>query len=72
VFTLGVSFAKFVRCVQYSPDGHRIIAGGFDGMLTIWNVDTGKEIRRLEGDTDDVSSHVSSLPPRLFVCFPHI
>jgi len=56
VFTLGFRFAKIVYCVQYSPDGHRIIAGGDGGMLGIWDRDTGKEIRRLEGHICAVSS----------------
>jgi len=30
--------------VAFSPDGHRLASAGFDGMLRLWNPDTGQQI----------------------------
>jgi WD40 repeat protein len=31
--------------VAYSPDGHRLVTGSIDGQLTLWEGETGQEIR---------------------------
>ena len=33
-----------VRDAVFSPDGKRIVSGGIDGMIRMWDVDTGKEL----------------------------
>src|SRR5262245_79501 len=36
--------------VAFSPDGKRVISGGLDdGMLRLWDVQTGKELRGFRG-----------------------
>ncbi len=37
----------YVRSVRYSPDGKYIISGSEDGLLKIWDADTGKEWKSL-------------------------
>ncbi len=32
------------RCVRFSPDGTRLLCGGRDGCLRVWNVETGEEL----------------------------
>jgi hypothetical protein len=33
----------------FSPDGRKIVAGGLDPTVRVWDARTGKELRRLEG-----------------------
>jgi WD40 repeat protein len=37
-----------VNSVAFSPDGLLITSGSYDGTVRLWDVQTGKEIRRLE------------------------
>jgi WD40 repeat protein len=36
-----------VRWVALSPDGKQLLSGGHDGTVRLWELETGKEIRRL-------------------------
>jgi hypothetical protein len=38
-----------VYAAAFSPDGRKIIGGGYDGSLRLWDSKTGKELRRLDG-----------------------
>jgi WD40 repeat protein len=42
---------NIVLCVAYSSDGERIVSGGEDKTLKIWDSSTGTEIRTLKGHT---------------------
>jgi WD40 repeat protein/serine/threonine protein kinase len=41
---LADSTAKPFRCVAFSPDGRRLLAGSKDQHLRMWNCDTGQEL----------------------------
>src|SRR5579863_5393770 len=45
-----------VSSVAFSPDGARIISGGFDKTARVWDVQTSREILTLQGHTQPVSS----------------
>lgn len=39
----------YMTCLQFSPDGRRIIAGDYPGgTVMVWDVDSGKELRRID------------------------
>jgi WD40 repeat protein len=43
-----------VATVVVSADGKRLLTGGYDNALRLWDADTGKELRVFEGHTDAV------------------
>ncbi|HEY7315874.1 MAG TPA: protein kinase [Gemmataceae bacterium] len=49
-----------VQSVLFSPDGRRILSGGHDRTIRIWDAATGKEERKFEGHTQAVEDIVLS------------
>ena len=45
-----------VNSVAYSPDGKLLASGGSDGVIKLWHVPTGSELRALSGHADAVRS----------------
>ena len=45
-----------VYSAAFSPDGKRIVSASWDETVRIWDVQTGKELQKLEGHTKVVSS----------------
>jgi WD40 repeat protein len=42
--------------VAVTPDGRHVISGSDDNTLRVWDLETGQELRTLEGHTDTVSA----------------
>jgi hypothetical protein len=45
-----------VCTLRYSPDGKTLAAGNYDGTLVLWDVDTGRERRRIRVSGREVDS----------------
>jgi len=43
-----------VHCACISPDGKRIVSGGGDSTVRLWDAETGKEVLSIEGRMSDV------------------
>jgi serine/threonine protein kinase len=41
--------------VAFAPDGRRALSGGMDNTVRLWDVETGRELRRFDGHTDGVT-----------------
>jgi hypothetical protein len=46
----------YVFGVAFSPDGERIVSGGEDNALKLWDAQTGQEVMTLKGHTGYVAS----------------
>jgi len=51
--------------VTYSPDGQRIVAGCWDGAVTVWDAKIGERLHRLTGHTQAVKSVAFSPDSRM-------
>jgi hypothetical protein len=45
-----------VRCVAFTPDGSKVVSGGQDKTIRIWDVKTGKELVIIKAHDEYVSS----------------
>jgi WD40 repeat protein/serine/threonine protein kinase len=45
-----------VHSVAFSPDGKRLVSGGYDGTVKVWDAQTGQETLSLKGHTFEVHS----------------
>ncbi len=58
--TLLTGHTDHVNSVAFSPDGKKLISGGHDKTVRLWNVETGELLHTLEEHTDVVLSVVFS------------
>src|SRR6516164_8644363 len=54
VGTLRLRHAGSAINVAFAPDGKSLASSGNDGLIRLWGVATGKEIRRFEGHEGNV------------------
>lgn len=40
-----------IRCLSFSPDGNKLVSGSNDGTVLVWDVETGRILKRFEGHT---------------------
>ncbi len=59
-----------VFSVCFSPDGKRIVSGGVDGMVKVWDSVKGEEILCVKGHSDRVVSVCVSPDGRLVLALP--
>src|SRR5271166_2105352 len=52
----GISRGSQVRSIAISPDGRSLASGFGDNTIRLWDLASGKELRRLEGHTNKVRS----------------
>ncbi|KAF9130373.1 hypothetical protein BGX30_013551 [Mortierella sp. GBA39] len=57
----GIACNKDVNSVAFSPDSQRIVSGGHDGMVRLWDCRDGEELIAMEGHTSYVWSVAFSL-----------
>jgi WD40 repeat protein len=43
-----------IRCMAFSPDGHLLLTTGQDMSLWLWEVESGRQLRQLQGQTGRV------------------
>ena len=48
IHTLYTSFTGAVNCLAFSPDGKILATGHYDGMIRLWDVESGELVRELK------------------------
>ena len=51
----------FVQSVAISPDGKRIVGGGSQGEVTLWDATSGREIRQFKGHGNSPQWHANQI-----------
>jgi len=56
--TLRFRHGDHVKCIAYSPDGTKFVSGGGadDPTISVWDVKTGKELKRLEAHKNCITA----------------
>jgi hypothetical protein len=54
-----------IRCLDWSRDSRRIVSGGNDKTIRLWDVESGKTLQTFAGHTDSPATprHTASLGP---------
>jgi WD40 repeat protein len=65
--TVRLRHAAEILCLAFSPDGTTLASGGHDRTLRIWDVATGKEIRRLGADRHPVAGVLFSPDGKILI-----
>lgn len=55
-FTTLEGHTAAVRALSFSGDGKRLLSGSSDNTMIVWDVDRGREIKRLRGHSDTVAA----------------
>jgi WD40 repeat protein len=63
--TVRLRHSERITTVAYSLDGKTLFSGGCDNVIRMWDVATGKELRRFQGHTSAVMAVALSLDGRL-------
>jgi WD40 repeat protein len=56
---------SWVRAVTFSPDGRHVVSGSDDRTLRMWEVASGQELCRLDGDFEFRAIHLARDGKRL-------
>ena len=57
----------FCRVVEFGPDGKTLASGSGDKNIKLWDVETGKELQTLIGESSNVLSVAFSPTVRLWL-----
>ena len=56
IVALTLEAGTITHCLAYSPNGDRLLSGGDDGVVHIWDVGAGKELRRFATGSKGVTA----------------
>ncbi len=45
-----------LSCIAWSPNGHKLLSGGADGIIVMWDIGNRRELGRCRADHDGVNS----------------
>ena len=56
-----------VMCIKITPDGKRALSGDIKGNCILWDIEKGKEMRRLKGKVSSISNIILSQDGRFAI-----
>ena len=64
--------SKKVMCVTFTPDGRRLLSGGDDNIIIIWDLASGQRINDIKASVDWLGNYLSDVDSYYLMLSTHV